>query len=308
VTIPDPPDYQSGAPPIHVAAEGGRLGRVRALLDSDPALVGTLDRAGGTPLHRAVLGCSRSVVTLLLDRGADIHAQYGAERPAFVSYPPQYSEAIDLALWGGARWVRSPQWRVALKCATSWVASRFRTPGPRPCHVPMARLLLARGATYDLTIAAALGDVERVTAMLDEDPSLISYGRPNLRRPLTVAVEFGHDGLARLLLARGADPTWPDADDSPRGAALHNAARMGNRAMVELLLAHGADPNGFVDSSGNAVYVAKTPGIRSLLMAHGGTLAPYDLVWLNEDDECCGKSPRIPRRLMRAAAASFLPS
>jgi ankyrin repeat protein len=149
----------------------------------------------------------------------------------------------------------------------------------------MAQLLLARGAPYDLTIAAALGDSGRVTALLDENPALISHARPNLRRPLTAAVEFGHDDLARLFLARGADPTWPDADDSPRGAALHHAARLGNQPMVELLLEHGADPNGFVDSAGNAVYTAQTPEIRALLKAHGGTLDPYDLVWLDEDEE-----------------------
>jgi ankyrin repeat protein len=149
----------------------------------------------------------------------------------------------------------------------------------------MARLLLARGASYDLTIAAALGDATYVKNALDADAARIRESRPNLRRPLTAAVEFGHDAIARLLLERGADPTWPDADDSPRGGALHYAARLGNRPMVELLLAHGADPNAFVDSAGTAMFVAKTPDIRALLTARGGKLDPFDLVWLNEDDE-----------------------
>ena len=272
--------------PIHTAAEGERFGRVRALLDGDPALVNRHDRFGGTPLHRAVLGRSRRIVALLLDRGADLHAQYGAGRSPFTSYPPQYSEAIDLAIWGGARWVRPPKWIVAARSAAWWVSSPFRRPrGPQPCDPAMARLLLDRGAAFDLTIAAALGDAARVTAMLDENPALINHARPNLRRPLTAAVEFGHDDIARMLLARGADPTWPDADDSPRGAALHNAARMGNQPMVELLLKHGADPNGFVNSSGTAMFVARTPEIRALLKAHGGTLDPYDLVWLDEDEQ-----------------------
>jgi ankyrin repeat protein len=55
--------------------------------------------------------------------------------------------------------------------------------------------------------------------------------------------------------------------------------------MVELLLSHGADPNGWIDSCGSATYSAKTPELRSLLFAHGGHLDPYDLIWLNEDDE-----------------------
>ena len=41
-----------------------------------------------------------------------------------------------------------------------------------------------------------------------------------------------------------------------------------------------------VDASGNAVFAAaRWPEIRALLEARGGTLDPYDLVWLDEDDE-----------------------
>jgi hypothetical protein len=40
-----------------------------------------------------------------------------------------------------------------------------------------------------------------------------------------------------------------------------------------------------VDSAGNAVFAAKTPEIRALLIEHGGTLDPYDLVWLDQDEE-----------------------
>jgi ankyrin repeat protein len=147
-----------------------------------------------------------------------------------------------------------------------------------------ARLLLAGGCTYDLTIAAALGDRDRVTALLDQDPTCIRAVRPNGKRALSAAIVFGHREIARLLLDRGADPTWPESD-APHGASLHAAARAGDRELVELLLAHGADPNSHVESAGNAVYAAKTPELRALLIARGGTLDPYDLVWLNEDDE-----------------------
>jgi len=134
-------------------------------------------------------------------------------------------------------------------------------------------------------VAAALGDIDRVAAILETDPTRIKETRPNGRRPLSAAVEFGHERIARLLLERGADPAWPDADDSPRGAALHAAARAGDRPLVELLLAHGADPNGYVDSAGNATFAARDAELRALLMAHGGKVDPYDLVWLGEDDE-----------------------
>jgi ankyrin repeat protein len=270
--------------PIHIAAEAGDVARVRALLDADPTLVDRSDRAGGTPLHRAVIGRARTVVALLLDRGADIHAVHGAGLGSRSGYAPNDLQAIDLAIWGGPRTVRPPLWRIVVACIR-WFVFRRRTSPRGPCDVTTARLLIARGAANDLPTAAALGDLDRVTALLNEDPPRIHERRPNGRRPLWGAVEFGHEAVARLLLERGTDPTWPDADDATRGAALHAAARHGDRPLVELLLAHGADPNGFVDAAGNAMFAAKTKEIRALLAAHGGTLDPYDLVWMDEDEE-----------------------
>jgi hypothetical protein len=40
-----------------------------------------------------------------------------------------------------------------------------------------------------------------------------------------------------------------------------------------------------VESGGNALFAAKTPEIRALLVAHGGKLDPYDLVFMRKDDE-----------------------
>jgi hypothetical protein len=73
--------------------------------------------------------------------------------------------------------------------------------------------------------------------------------------------------------------------------------------MVELLLDRGADPNAHVDSSGNATWAAKTPELRRLLLARGGTLDSYDLVWLDEDDEVVRRVTADPSAAMQGAAA-----
>ena len=259
------PDAARADHAIHLAAAAGDLAQVEKLLDAEPALVHRGDGQGGTPLHRAVGASAREVIELLLDRGADIHARHGAGGPNAAGYAPVDFQPIDLAFWG-----RRPDRETA-------------------------RLLLSRGADCDTVIAAALGDRERVTALLGKDPGRIEEARPCGRRALSAAIEFGHDGIARMLLDRGAHPNWPEGAAAPRGMALYAAARAGDRAMVELLLAHGADPNGTIESSGSATYAAKTRELRALLMTRGGRLDPYDLIFLDEDDEAARRVTADPR-------------
>ena len=246
--------------PIFDAAAAGDLASVRKLLDSDPLLVHCRDRAGGTPLHRAVAASARAVVTLLLDRGADLHAIHEAGPGSERGYAAADFQPIDLALWSG------PFWSVRGDLET-------------------ARLLIDRGAAYDLVIASALGDLAYVNRVLDEEPHRIIEKRPCGKRPLSTAVEFMHPKIVHLLLDRGADPNGSEGSTAPRGVALHAASRAGDRQLVEQLLAHGADPNGSINSSGSATYAARTPELRAFLLANGGILDNYDLIWLGEDDE-----------------------
>jgi ankyrin repeat protein len=297
--------------PIHVAAETGDIRRVRELLDADASLVRASDRAGGTALHRAVVGRARDVVELLLDRGADIHAIHGEGLGTRDGYAPENLQAIDLAIWGGPRTNRPARWSILRSCVKS-LLWRLRTRRdavitPRPCDEPMARLLIARGASYDVPTAAALGDLSQLTGMLDADSSRLRETRPNARLALSAAAGFGHLAVVKLLLDRGADPTWPDVHDSARGAALHAAAGRGDRQMAELLLAHGADPNGFVNAGGNSVYAARTPELRALMMAHGGTIDPFDLVFMDEEDEVVRRIAADPQSAL-AGCGGVMPA
>lgn len=122
---------------------------------------------------------------------------------------------------------------------------------------------LARG---DLHAAAAVGDVATVAGFLDRDPSLLNRKGGALRwEPLLYACYSRFDGedrsrstlaVARLLLARGADP---DAGFLWRGAPTPFTALTGafgggedgnnqpphrdSRELATLLLDAGADPN-----------------------------------------------------------------
>ena len=69
-----------------------------------------------------------NLVSLLLDRGANVHAVWASARGLSGSFWTDL-QAIDLAIWDGRR------------------------PGERQ----IIQLLLERGATRDLTVAAALG-------------------------------------------------------------------------------------------------------------------------------------------------------
>ena len=239
--------------PIHAAIADGDAKEVGALLDADPGLVNVGNEHGASALHHAVGRGEYTVVALLLDRGADVHAVVSSARGLGGSFWTDL-QAIDLAIWHGRRRER------------------------------IIKLLLEHGATRDLTVAAALGDIEQVRRMLDAEPARIRDTRPSGRRPLSAAIEAGHDAIARLLIERGADPNWGEPT-APKGRALQAAAGAGNRGLVELLLAHGADPNSSVDSSGNAVFAAATPEIRALLVARGGTRDPYDSSWIDDDEE-----------------------
>jgi ankyrin repeat protein len=247
-------------PAFHAAAASGDLARVKELLDANPDLMEASDAAGGTALHRAVAASAREVVGFLLDRGADINAVHGAGRASHRGYPAVDFQPIDLALWHGPFW------------------------GARG-DISLARELIARGASYDIVIAAALGDRGYIEQRLEADTSLVDAPRRCGKRALSTAVEYGYTDIVELLLERGANPNLAEGSTAPRGLALFAASRMGDEKLVKMLLSHGADPNSFLDSSGSATYAAKTKEIRALLIGAGGELDPYDLVWMGEDDE-----------------------
>src|SRR6266545_3736249 len=66
-------------------------------------------------------------------------------------------------------------------------------------------LLLQKGAGVSLFEASAVGLLDRVQEQVELDPALVNTYSHDGWTPLHLASFFGHQEVARLLLARGAD-------------------------------------------------------------------------------------------------------
>ncbi|QXC61817.1 ankyrin repeat domain-containing protein [Aquihabitans sp. G128] len=107
-------------------------------------------------------------------------------------------------------------------------------------HPELAVPLERCGVAPDVFDAAALGDVDVLRDLIDDDPDLVNQHAPDGFTPLHLAAWFGHTKAAEVLLARGADPQAVAAN----GTELHplnSAAAAGNTVIVHLLLDRGAD-------------------------------------------------------------------
>jgi ankyrin repeat protein len=171
---------EAGAiPDACAAASLDRPDVLARLLRDDPARVHERGGDGQTPLHFAR---SRRVVDMLLEAGADIDARDVDHR----------STAAD------------------------WMVGK---PGDPANRTELAAYLVERGASADIFMVAALGLTDRASAMLGENPSLLSlrtgqgvYGEQppssfhiylwtlgsNLS-PLQVAGEFGRAETVRVM-------------------------------------------------------------------------------------------------------------
>ena len=227
---------------IHEAVAGENLAGAERLLAADKTLADRGDALGRRPLHYAVERGNTAMVDLLLRHGAAVDATgfSSDDRLGEHGFRP-----VALALW------HHPYWQQRNDYA-------------------MVRHLLAAGADYTITIAAALGDEARVAALVRSDTALANFQEAGGKRPLSAAAERGHLAIVEALLSAGADPNLAEGPNCPRGHALWAAAHFGHRAIAERLLAAGADPNAEFESSGTPTGSAKDAAMRALLLRHGG--------------------------------------
>jgi ankyrin repeat protein len=152
--------------------------------------------------------------------------------------------------------------------------------------------LLARGIELDIFEAAAVGNLERVAALIAKDSGLANAFSPQGFPPLGLAAFCGQPAVVEFLLHHGSDVnavarnatgytalTGAVAGGQVEIAAqllaagananhryaqgyspLHSAAGSGNARMVSLLLDHGADPAACTDDGRAPLALAESKG------------------------------------------------
>jgi ankyrin repeat protein len=247
-------DGRSHAIHRNVANNNPRI--VKELLGDQPEMANRGDNLGRKPLHYAMETGSVEMVDLLLDHGADIDATgfSSDDRLGGNGFRP-----ITLALW------HHPYWR-------------------QRNDYDMVRHLIKRGADYSMTIAAAMGDTERVTNLLQADPACANSQESGGKRPLSAASERDHLAIVRTLLDAGADPNLQEGPMCPRGYSLWAAAHFGFRAVTQALAEAGADPNAPVESSATPTESALDMDMRALIYTYGGKMGISAHVWKNHID------------------------
>ena len=135
--------------------------------------------------------------------------------------------------------------------------------------------LLAENPQLDVFEAAALGHVDRLRELLDEDPSLANAWAGDGFQPLGLASFFGHAEAARLLVERGAEVNSASRNQM-KVMPLHSAAAASDPdtryEIAKLLLEHGADPNARQQDDYTPLMAADQHGdsrLRELLVQHG---------------------------------------
>jgi ankyrin repeat protein/truncated hemoglobin YjbI len=220
-------------PDVFTAAWLGDRAGVAELVERHPELVNATDPAedfqGVTPLAHALAGGDTSVVSLLLDRGAEVHAHSGKLlRIAIMLNRP---DLVRLLLAHGAD------------------ARRVDSLGPLdPAERPIADLLIAHGARAPSFLLprtcradVSRNELHRVRVLLGYGADVNGHGREGLTA-LHYAVRSGKLPVIRLLLEHGADVTARAPDGAtPLLELAKTRATFDHVGVLELLAEYGAD-------------------------------------------------------------------
>jgi ankyrin repeat protein len=201
--------------PLALAVISHDVETVRVLIENG-ADVGAQRQLGFTPLYDAAADGLIEVMTLLMDAGADPRqkTKYGFE-PLFTAVHHGHIDAAELL-------INDPRVDVNGLIAgfiPLHVAAQGDEEGP---HREMYGRLIELGADVDLCSAAGAGDIDRMKAILEENPSAAKdFTILGGWTPLHDAVRNVRVEAVELLLANGADPNAVSGEIDYKTSPLH---------------------------------------------------------------------------------------
>jgi ankyrin repeat protein len=210
-------------------------------LEKHPELIRLADhRNGVTPLHKAAAFLLQPMAAWLLDRGADANVlnRIGNTPLDVVGCARSFGTAeqvaamTELLLARGAE--RTARWALTTGNA-EWLRARHAE-GTLGQPIYGDEGLLSLAVRYDrlemLELLLDLGFDPDERRRVDLEPPEYTWGQP-----LRHCAEFGKPEMAKLLLARGADP---NAHIWASGTPVYAAYGQKDQAMIDLLESHGA--------------------------------------------------------------------
>jgi ankyrin repeat protein len=173
-------------------------------------------------------------------------------------------------------------------------------------HVLPAVNLGARPAFWgEIHDAAKNGDLAKVVAMLQADPSLVSKTDSYGATPLHWAAMNGHKEIVQLLLSNKAEVNLKVSDGT---TPLITAAIFGHREVVDLLLANGANVKARNSDGMTALHAAADKGYKEIadsLLANKADVNDRDSIGLTPLHYAAGYGHKDVVELLLARGASI---
>jgi ankyrin repeat protein len=223
------------------ACAKGDLAAIRSFLASDPGLIRAhhpdMPFPDATALHAVAVRGNTAGVRVLLEHGADIHARDTAANttPLHWAVGQNQIEAARVLLDAGADANDSGDYH-----ETGVIGFTTALRPASEDRSQMIKLLLDRGAQHHIFSAIAVGDLDLIQKLVEQNPDALDRRMSRFEQgqsPIHFAISRQRYDIVDLLIELGADL---EAEDKNGNTALTVAMVKGDREAITRLIAAGA--------------------------------------------------------------------